>query len=111
VPLLISGGLEDGDPPKILVRSVLALDRAEEKLGTRLRVRIGVEEATQDRLTALRRVLESQSGECAVTLHVVIPDESETVMTISAIRGVRPDAVLRGRIDDLCGRPVTELEV
>ena len=111
VPLLVSGGLEDGDPPKILVRSVLALDRAEEKLGTRLRVRIGVEEATQDRLTALRRVLESQSGECAVTLHVVIPDESETVMTISAIRGVRPDATLRSRIDDLFGRTVTELEI
>jgi DNA polymerase III subunit alpha len=110
-PLLVSGNLEAGDPPKILVRDVIELERAEEKLSSRLRVRIRAEEATEDRLTALRRLLEQRPGNCAVTLHLVIPDESETILSVSAVRGVRPDATLRRDVDDLFGRSVTELSI
>jgi DNA polymerase-3 subunit alpha len=109
LPLLVGGDLEVGDPPKILVRDVLELERAEEKLSNQLIVRIRAEEATQDRLSALRRLLESHPGECAVTLHLVIPDESETRVAVSAVRGVRPDSALRRDVDDLFGRAVTEL--
>jgi DNA polymerase-3 subunit alpha len=108
-PLLVSGDLESGDPPKILVREVLELERAEERLATQLRVRIRSEEATEDRLTALRRMLEARPGSCAVTLHVVIPDESETVMAVSSVRGVRPDETLRRDVDALFGRVVTQV--
>ena len=110
-PLLIGGTLELGDPPKILVRDVLPLDRAEERLSTCLRVRIRAEEATDDRLSSLRRLLQARPGDCAVTLHVVIPDESETIMSVSAVRGVRPDAALRRDLDALFGRAMTELSV
>jgi len=108
-PVLVSGTLEGGDPPKVLVREVLPLDRAEEKLASQLRVRIHSGEATSDRLTALREILRAQPGECAVTLHVVIPDESETVIAIPSIRGVRPDDALRRNVDALFGRAVTDL--
>jgi DNA polymerase-3 subunit alpha len=108
-PLLVGGTLEGGDPPKLLVRDVLPLERAEEKLASRLRVRIRSEEATRDRLTALGDLLRAQPGECAVTLHVVIPDESETVISIPSIRGVRPDDSLRRDVDALFGRAVTDL--
>ena len=110
-PLLVTGTLESGDPPKILVRDVVELERAEEKLASALRVRIRAEEATADRLTALRRLLESRPGECGVTLHVVIPEESETVVAVSSVRGVRPDPTLRRDVDALFGRNVTELSL
>jgi DNA polymerase-3 subunit alpha len=108
-PLLVVGTLESGDPPKVLVRDVLPLERAEEKLASSLRVRIRAEEATADRLTALKQLLSARPGECGVTLHVVIPEESETVVAVSAVRGVRPDPGLRREVDDLFGRNVTEL--
>jgi DNA polymerase-3 subunit alpha len=108
-PLLVTGTLEGGDPPKVLVREVLELDRAEEKLASHLRVRIGSAEATRDRLTALRRLLQARPGECAVTLQVVIPGESETVIAVSGVPGVRPDDGLRADVDALFGRAVTEL--
>ncbi len=108
-PLLVTGKLEGGDPPKVLVREALELSRAEEKLSSQLRVRIRSEEATSDRLTALRDLFHARPGECAVTLHVVIPDQSETVIAVSSIRGVRPDATLRQDVDALFGRSVTEL--
>jgi DNA polymerase-3 subunit alpha len=110
-PLLVTGTLESGDPPKVLVRDVVELERAEEKLASALRVRIRAEEATADRLTALRRLLEARPGECGVTLHVVIPEESETVVSIAAVRGVRPDPTLRRDVDALFGRSVTELSL
>ena len=108
-PLLVTGTLEGGDPPKVLVREVLALDRAEEKLAQRLCIRIHTEEATGDRLTALRALLQARPGDCAVTLHVVIPDQSETVIAVNGVRGVRPDDALRRDLDALFGRSVSEL--
>ncbi len=110
-PLLVGGDLEAGDPPKILVRDVLELERAEETLATQLRILIRADEATADRLTALRSLLENRPGDCAVTLHLVIPDESETVVAVSAVRGVRPDAALCQGVDELFGRSVTELAI
>jgi DNA polymerase-3 subunit alpha len=110
-PLLITGNLEQGDSPKILVRDVLRLDQAEEKLCSQLRVRVLATEATRDRLSALRQLFEERPGECSVALHLVIPGKSETVVALSGRRGVRPDSKLRKRVDDLFGRPVTDLEL
>jgi DNA polymerase-3 subunit alpha len=110
-PLLVSGTLEAGDPPKILVREAMELARAEEKLARQLQVRIGADEATPDRLTALRARLERSPGDCEVRVHLVIPDQSETVLAISSLRGVRPDEGLRRDVDALFGRVVTEVRV
>ena len=108
-PLLVAGTLEPGDSPKILVREVIALDRAEERLSSQLRVRLVADEVTRDRLTALRGVLERQPGDCGVALHVVIPGQSETVLRLAAPGGVRPDAALCRDVDALFGRGVTEI--
>jgi DNA polymerase-3 subunit alpha len=108
-PLLVAGTLEPGDSPKILVREVIALDRAEERLSSQLRVRLVADEATRDRLAALRGVLERQPGDCGVALHVVIPGQSETVLRLAAPGGVRPDAALCRDVDALFGRGVTEI--
>ncbi|TMA31544.1 MAG: DNA polymerase III subunit alpha [Deltaproteobacteria bacterium] len=110
-PVLVAGTLESGDPPKILVREVYELERAEERLARELLVRIGAEEATADRLTALRARLAKSPGECAVRVHLVIPDQSETVLAISSLRGVRPDETLKRDVDALFGRAVTEVRV
>jgi len=109
VPLLVSGTLETGETPKILVRDVTALDRAEEKLAAQLRLRVLATEATRDRLLALRELLGRHPGECAVALHLVIPDQSETVLALPGLRGVRPDEDFLREIDGLFGRRVAEI--
>ena len=110
-PILVTGGLEAGDTPKLLVRDVITLAQAEEKLASKLRLRVMASEATRDRLTALRRVLEGYPGECSVTLHLTIPGESETVLALCAPGGVRPVAGLLRDLDALFGRPVTDLSL
>jgi DNA polymerase-3 subunit alpha len=110
-PILVTGGLEAGDTPKLLVRDVITLAQAEEKLASKLRLRVMASEATRDRLTALRGVLEGYPGECSVTLHLTIPGESETVLALCAPGGVRPVADLLRDLDALFGRPVTDLSL
>jgi DNA polymerase-3 subunit alpha len=108
IPLVVQGTLEEGDPPKILVRDVTRLDQAEEKLAGSLRVRVQSPDVTRDRLLALRRLLATQPGDCGVYLHITIPGESETVLGVAGIRGVTASEQLCGEVDRLFGRPVTE---
>jgi DNA polymerase-3 subunit alpha len=108
-PLLVTGQLEENDPPKLLVREILELERAEERLTTQLRLRVHAEEATRDRLLALREILSQHPGECDVVLHLVIPGESETLLSLPAIGGVRAGARLLEDLSGLFGRDVAEL--
>jgi DNA polymerase-3 subunit alpha len=110
-PILVTGALEAGDTPKLLVRDVITLADAEEKLASKLRLRVLVSEATRDRLTALHRVLKAFPGECNVTLHLTIPGESETILSLTDPAGVRPVPELLRDLDALFGRPVTELSL
>jgi DNA polymerase-3 subunit alpha len=108
VPILISGTLEAGDPPKILVREVLELSRADERLASHLELRLRADEASRDRLAALRQLLESHPGDCQVAVHVVIPGESETVIQLPDL-AVRPGTPLLDDLVGLFGRGVAEL--
>jgi DNA polymerase-3 subunit alpha len=111
IPLLISGTLEAGDSPKILVRTVLELERAEEKLSKQLQVTVREDEASPDRLRALRDLLEKNCGECAIVVRLVIPGESETILSLNGVPGVRASAALLADVDGLFGRCVTELSI
>ena len=110
-PVLVQGKLEAGDPPKILVETVVELERAEESLATSLDISIRSEEATEDRLTALREILAAKPGECSVRLALRIPARSETLMAVGSTSGVRPDPELLKNLDALFGRSVTRLRV
>jgi DNA polymerase-3 subunit alpha len=109
-PLLVTGTLEVGEPPKILVRTLVDLARAEEKLCTQMRIRLTAEEASSDRLTALKGMLQRYPGECEVLLQILIPEESETCLLLPGLE-VRPNDELRNEVNGLFGRVVTELEL
>lgn len=111
LPILVTGTLEAGDTPKVLVRDIITLADAEERLASRLQLRVLATEATPDRLTALRRVLKAYPGECSVTVHLTIPGESETVLALGEGDAVRPVADLLRDVDALFGRPVAEISL
>ena len=111
LPLLVSGKLEDGETPKILVSDVMPLSQAEEKLAGTLRVKMLASDVSQDRLEALIKVLASHPGDCPVVLHVLIPGESETIVSVGAVRGVRATPEMCRDVDALFGHNVTELSI
>jgi DNA polymerase-3 subunit alpha len=111
VPLLVSGTLEDGDTPKILVRNVIPLSQAEEKLTGTLRVKMIEKDISKDRLEALVKVLANHPGECPVVIYILIPGESETTVSVGAVRGVRATPEMCRDVDALFGHKVTELSL
>jgi len=108
VPIVAIGHLESSDPPKVLVRSIVRLEEAEQKLTSHLRIRVLEPDVSRDRMMALREVLRSHPGERSVFVHITIPGESETILSVAGIRGVNPCDALRREVDGLFGRPVTE---
>jgi DNA polymerase-3 subunit alpha len=111
VPLLVSGTLEIGEPPKVLVREVLKLEDAEEKLAASLRIRLLEREVSADSMQALRGVLQGHPGDCSVFVHITIPGESETVLSVGGLRGVQPDEILEREVNALFDRPVAERDL
>jgi DNA polymerase-3 subunit alpha len=111
VPLVAEGTLESSDPPRLLVRRLFALSAAAAHLAVRVHVAVRIEEATRDRLLALRSLLDQHGGDCAVVLHLRIPGESETLVALDPTRGVDATPELLREIDALFGRPVTELHL
>jgi len=94
IPVLVSGTLEAGDPPKILVRQILELEGAEGKLANQLRSTVLTDEATPDRLRALRDLLQKNPGDCSVVVRLIIAGESETWLGLDGVSRVRPHAAL-----------------
>jgi hypothetical protein len=92
----------------VLVRDILALEKADERLASHLELKLQAGEASRDRLTALRHLLERHPGECKVALHLVIPGESETVIALPGLP-VRPATELLEDLVGLFGREVSEL--
>jgi DNA polymerase-3 subunit alpha len=110
-PLLVSGTLESLDPPRVLVRDAFELRDAESNLAARVRIRVAASEASRDRMLALRRLLEAHHGDCAVLLHLLIPGESETVVSVAGGCGVEPSDELILAVNGLFGRPVAEVDL
>ena len=108
IPLLISGKLEAGEPPKILVSEIMRVDEGQQRLTTYLRIRLYAKEASSDHMEALRAVLMAHPGDCETFVHITIPGESETVVSVTGLRGVDASEALQQDVDKLFGRHVAE---
>jgi DNA polymerase-3 subunit alpha len=111
LPLIAEGTLESAEPPKLLVRRMFALADAAEHLAVRMHVTLRAEEATRDRLLALKSLLAAHAGDCAVVLHLRIPGESETVLGLGDGCAVDASPQLLREVDTLFGRPVADLHL
>jgi len=110
-PLVVTGTLEAGETPKILVRDALELVHAEERLARRLTLRVVAADLSRDRLVALRKLLGRHRGDCSVWVHLLIPGQSETVLALPDRLGVEPGDALLEELRGLFGRPVASFEL
>ena len=87
------------------------MSQAEEKLTGTLRVKMIEKDISKDRLEALVKVLANHPGECPVVIYILIPGESETTVSVGAVRGVRATPEMCRDVDALFGHKVTELSL
>ena len=56
-------------------------------------------------------MLGNHPGDCPVVIEVLIPGESETTVSVGAVRGVRASPEMCRDVDALFGHNVTELSL
>ena len=105
VPVLIRGGIrvEEGASAKLTVNEIIPLDEAKVPLPKALRIRIPLETAQQETVTALYTLFQERQGEAKVLFDVERTGDFMVVMEAEGYN-VMPDRNFIGRVEELCGR-------
>lgn len=110
-PLLIIGKLESrAEKPKILADRVILLQDAPNLLCSRIHLHIQTAGLTRNHLVELKELLRKYPGQCPVSIHMVVPGRSETVVSLPESYKIRPGEELTKAIETLLGKSVTILE-
>ncbi|MBW6512160.1 MAG: DNA polymerase III subunit alpha [Desulfuromonadaceae bacterium] len=82
-PLLVSGELDINEEScKLLAKEILALNDVQKRETRRVHFRITTPGLAAQQLTELRSIIERHRGECQPLIHLVIPNRSETLISI-----------------------------
>jgi len=111
VPLLVRGRVEASeDRGKILASEIMPLESATERLSLTLHLTISRPEATEESMASLGRLLRAHGGRARVVAHVVIPDRSETAISMPESFRVSPNPELLETLRGLFGKHAVRLE-
>ena len=105
VPVLIRGGVrvEEGANAKLTVSDITPLDEAKVPLPKALRIRVPLESATENTVSALHALFNERKGEAKVLFDVERQGDFMVVMEAEGYN-VMPDRSFIGRVEELCGR-------
>jgi DNA polymerase-3 subunit alpha len=108
-PLLITGTAEPGEESvKLLATDILYLDEVTMRLTKSIHFKVQVALSDSKHLESLKTILAQFKGDCPAYLHVVIPNQSETVMSLPKTLCVTPSRDLMLSVNQLFGDTVTE---
>ncbi len=109
-PLLISGTKEGNQAnPKVLAREIYHLASATRRFSREVHVRISTTEADPKQISDLKGIFERHKGNLPVTLHVIIPNKSETVIRLGSVMCAPSDA-LAGEVEKTFGYAAVTFE-
>src|SRR5215469_3343359 len=105
VPVLVRAGvrIEEGANPKITAAEIIPLDEAKVPLPRALRIRIPLESATEQTVSALHMLFNERKGDAKVLFDVERQGDFMVVMEAEGYN-VLPDRNFIGRVEELCGR-------
>lgn len=100
-PLIVIGTREgETDAPKILAQEIHRLDEAPRLFSQGIRIKISARGTDPDQIKDLRRILNQHKGHTPVKLHVVIPNRTETIISLGSL-GCEASEVLN---KEVCSR-------
>jgi DNA polymerase-3 subunit alpha len=107
-PLFVIGAADtDGENVKMIARRILAVDDAPQELTKSVHFFLSQPEVTQNHLAQLKNVLSRYPGECPAFVHLVVPDKTETVLSLPDELRLSPNLQLVAAVDKLFGHSVT----
>ena len=82
-PLLVSGELDiGGEASKVLATEVTLLREVKETMASLIHIRLTTPGLDEMQMRQLKGIVQRYRGNCAVQLHIVIPNRSETTITL-----------------------------
>jgi DNA polymerase-3 subunit alpha len=109
-PVLVRGRAErNAEGAKLIASEVISLEDAEYRLSKALHVTVNGDDALDENLDELRRVISRYRGECAVFVHVP-QNGRDVVMRASPDFAVKPDRSLVKSLERLLGKGRVRLE-
>jgi DNA polymerase-3 subunit alpha len=85
-PVIISGVREgDAENPKVLAQEICRIQDAPSHFCNRIHLRVLATGTDPAQITDLKGILASHRGKLPVTLHVVIPNRTETVISLPSV--------------------------
>lgn len=82
-PILVTGELDVGEEAcKILASEIVLMKDVKETMSTRVKIRLTTPGLDEMQMRQLKGIVQRYRGDCEVQLHIVIPNRSETVITL-----------------------------
>jgi len=110
-PILVKGILDIGeDSFKIKANEVIPFSKIKEKSISRVHIRLTTPGLTKELLERLKAILIGKRGRCRVFLHIVIPNHSETVISLPEQINVSPSDEMAREIEEVFGYNIVRFE-
>ncbi|MGW8312148.1 MAG: DNA polymerase III subunit alpha [Desulfuromonadales bacterium] len=109
--LLVKGSVDVGeDACKILVNEVLALKEVQERLTRMVHFRLTTPGLEERQLRSLKEIMTRYRGECDAMIHLVVPNRSETVISLPEELRLQASDELMDDVEKLFGYNVVTFE-
>ncbi len=110
-PILVKGVFDMGeDNPKIKANEVMPLSEIKERSISGVHIRLTTPGLTKEHLERLKSILLGKRGRCRVFLHIVIPNCSETVISLPDQINVVPSNEMAREVEEVFGYNIVRFE-
>lgn len=97
----------DGENVKIIAQKIMAIESVPALLTKSIHFFLHQPEVTEHHLSQLKNVLSRYPGECPGFVHLVVPDKTETVLSLPPELKLKPSPELVSSVERLFGHNVT----
>ncbi|MBI2345885.1 MAG: DNA polymerase III subunit alpha [Deltaproteobacteria bacterium] len=110
-PLFVLGTTDEGEEVvKVIAKEIIPIEAAPERLTKGIHFRLSAPEADPQHLQQLKVALGRFVGNCPAFIHVVVPNQSETVMALPREWHLKPSVEMVRIVEKLFGHNVTHFE-
>jgi DNA polymerase-3 subunit alpha len=110
-PILVRGILDTGeDTPKIKANEVIPFSKIKERSFSRVHIKLTTPGLTGELLERLKSILLGERGRCRVFLHIIIPNRSETVISLPDQFNVAPSDTMAREVEEVFGYHIVRFE-
>jgi DNA polymerase III subunit alpha len=105
-PLLVKGRLTiEGETKRnIVVHEIISFEQAGDLMHPDTHIKCFIDRLTINEITRLKNILENNSGKSRVFIHVIIPDSSETVVSLGKDFYINPSELFVSEIESIMGK-------